>query len=391
MFAIGEVTGAVIDIHACIGSAAGDEIEQRIALVDGRSGILVGPGEQGRFAEASVADDAERFVFLPCQMGEKARGPQPYLFHFAHRFAIFRQRRDPHHRIQPFFGNMLVAEGVSLQHPALALAAQTRRRRVGHDGFVLADPRRQRVGIDENTSRKKLRMLDHQPGDQISVARVTDRMDVAQSQGLQKIVSMLHDRGHRVVFVGFRIVGETLVDLIHADQWSTAPAPRSSGSNLRRSRRRHGSRSARREKARSGRRPLRIAGADAVHFDIFFVLHGCSLRFDVGGKHYVWCQTNPKPRTYFLRCRYPLLFTPQLAGRQAGALGQRAKLEPGHAGMGIVEPQGGGGKPAVGSRANTTARILIFHIAQYHARVVLVILDVFLTLAGSAFSALRRS
>src|SRR5882724_2769262 len=46
---------------------------------------------------------------------------------------------------------------------------------------------------------------------------------------------------------------------------------------------------------------------------------------------------------------------PQLAGRQSGALRQRGKLEPGHAGMGIVEPQGGGGKAAVGSRDDVLA------------------------------------
>ena len=46
---------------------------------------------------------------------------------------------------------------------------------------------------------------------------------------------------------------------------------------------------------------------------------------------------------------------PQLGGRQTGALCQRGKLEPGHAGIGIVEPQGGGGKPAVGSRDDVLA------------------------------------
>src|SRR5512145_2019640 len=46
---------------------------------------------------------------------------------------------------------------------------------------------------------------------------------------------------------------------------------------------------------------------------------------------------------------------PQLAGRQSRALRQRGKLEPGHAGMGIVEPQGRGGKSAVGSRDDALA------------------------------------
>ena len=40
---------------------------------------------------------------------------------------------------------------------------------------------------------------------------------------------------------------------------------------------------------------------------------------------------------------------PQLARRQSGALRQGGELEPGHTGMGVVEPQGGGGKAAVGS------------------------------------------
>jgi hypothetical protein len=71
MFAIGEVTRAIVDIHLRIGSAARDEIKQRIALVDARGGVLVRPREQGRLAEPSVADSAQGFVFLPCQMGEK--------------------------------------------------------------------------------------------------------------------------------------------------------------------------------------------------------------------------------------------------------------------------------------------------------------------------------
>src|SRR5262249_40175214 len=47
--------------------------------------------------------------------------------------------------------------------------------------------------------------------------------------------------------------------------------------------------------------------------------------------------------------------TSQLRACQSGALRQRVKLEPGHAGMGIVEPQGGGGKPAVSSRDDVLA------------------------------------
>src|SRR5687768_10666660 len=41
--------------------------------------------------------------------------------------------------------------------------------------------------------------------------------------------------------------------------------------------------------------------------------------------------------------------TPQLAGRQSGALRQGGELEVSHARMSIVEPQGGCGKAAVGA------------------------------------------
>ena len=69
MFAIGEMTGAIVNVHARIGSAVRDDIEQRIALVDARGGILVRLREQGRLAKPPVADNAKGFVFLPCQMG----------------------------------------------------------------------------------------------------------------------------------------------------------------------------------------------------------------------------------------------------------------------------------------------------------------------------------
>ena len=46
---------------------------------------------------------------------------------------------------------------------------------------------------------------------------------------------------------------------------------------------------------------------------------------------------------------------PQLFGCQPRALCQRGEFEPGHAWMGIVEPQGRGGKTAVGSRDDVIA------------------------------------
>src|SRR5215510_11912575 len=46
---------------------------------------------------------------------------------------------------------------------------------------------------------------------------------------------------------------------------------------------------------------------------------------------------------------------PQLGACQSGSLRQRRELEPGHAGMGIVEPQGRGGEAAVGSSDDVLA------------------------------------
>jgi len=57
-------------------------------------------------------------------------------------------------------------------------------------------------------------MFQHQAGDQIGGARVTDRMHFAQAQRFQKTEGVLDHHRHRVVFVALGIVSETLADLV---------------------------------------------------------------------------------------------------------------------------------------------------------------------------------
>src|SRR5206468_7785776 len=47
--------------------------------------------------------------------------------------------------------------------------------------------------------------------------------------------------------------------------------------------------------------------------------------------------------------------TPELARGQPRTLGQGGELPPGHAGMGVVEPDAGGGEAAVGARDDVVA------------------------------------
>src|ERR1044071_9768235 len=68
MFSVREMAGAIENIHARIMRVPRDEVEERITLIDGGRRVVVGPGEQCGFAKAAVANNTERFVFLPREM-----------------------------------------------------------------------------------------------------------------------------------------------------------------------------------------------------------------------------------------------------------------------------------------------------------------------------------
>jgi hypothetical protein len=46
-----EMAGAVEDVHPRIGCVAGNQIEQRVALIDGCRGVVIGPRQQRRDAK----------------------------------------------------------------------------------------------------------------------------------------------------------------------------------------------------------------------------------------------------------------------------------------------------------------------------------------------------
>src|SRR6185436_10144865 len=64
MFPVGKVAGAIENVHTGIGGAAGDQIEQRLALIDGRGGIVVRPGKQCGQGEAAITNPTQGFILL---------------------------------------------------------------------------------------------------------------------------------------------------------------------------------------------------------------------------------------------------------------------------------------------------------------------------------------
>src|SRR5215475_13600042 len=71
LLSVGKMTRTIEDVHPRVRRAAADEVEERVALIDGRRGIVVSPREQRGFAEAPITDDTESFVFLPGQVRQK--------------------------------------------------------------------------------------------------------------------------------------------------------------------------------------------------------------------------------------------------------------------------------------------------------------------------------
>ena len=65
MLSVREMARAIKNIHSRIVGVPCNEIEQRITLIDCRGRVIVRPGEQCGFAQATVANDAEGFIFLP--------------------------------------------------------------------------------------------------------------------------------------------------------------------------------------------------------------------------------------------------------------------------------------------------------------------------------------
>ena len=120
LLSVGKMTRTIEDVHPRVRRAAADEVEERVALIDGRRGIVVSPREQRGFAEAPITDDAESFVFLPGQVRQKTSRSQSGFLHLFYRRLVFRQRRNAHHDVQPLFGDMLESKRVLLQNPSLA-------------------------------------------------------------------------------------------------------------------------------------------------------------------------------------------------------------------------------------------------------------------------------
>ena len=215
MLAVREVAGLVDDVHLGAALAPGHELHQAHALVQRGGGVVVAPHQQGGPLKAAVADPAQGLLLLPRVGGQEEVGLEPLDLHLLHRLLVLGQLADGHAGVEPVIGNVVVAVGIALVHPALAFPPQARVRRVGEHDVVASDAGRQGVGVHRDHGLDQVGPFQGHARHQVGAAGMPHQVDVAELQGLQETQGMPHHRGHGVVVVALGIVGQPLAQLVH--------------------------------------------------------------------------------------------------------------------------------------------------------------------------------
>src|SRR3990172_11529108 len=199
LLAVAEVAGPVDDMHLGFRADIGDQLEEHLAALELRGRVVVAPYQQRRLSELALHDPIQRLFLVHRQVGEELFFLESLVLHLSDGFLVFRRLRDVLRFVEPGLRDVVRPERVVFDAPALAFPAQARFWRFLHDGFGLRRPGGERAAVDDHTRAHQLGVIQSQPGDDVTAARVADDVDVFQTQSLDEASGVFYRRRPRVV------------------------------------------------------------------------------------------------------------------------------------------------------------------------------------------------
>ena len=121
-------------------------------------------------AHAGITDTGVAVDPILGQPGQKETGLQFLVFHLVDGFTVLGLLGDIHQYVEPVIIDMIMAIGITLQHPTLTFTAEQGARGVGEDDLVHPYPGCQGIAVNHGTGVDQVRLLQGKTPSDISSA-----------------------------------------------------------------------------------------------------------------------------------------------------------------------------------------------------------------------------
>src|SRR3989338_5330073 len=193
---ITEMACLVDYVHLSAGRAPGNQFKEYLSSLNGRCWIVVTPDKKSRRFETAPLDPLKSLFLLHRELRKEPAPLEPHALHLPYRLLILGEHCDSSRGVEPVFGDMAHAVGIALEDPALTLPGQSGLGSIGKYKSRSRRTRSQSPAIYDDARPHHLRVLQGQPGHQVSAPRVPCQVNVSKTHGLKESIGVPNHRCH---------------------------------------------------------------------------------------------------------------------------------------------------------------------------------------------------